>query len=91
MEIFDGERESREEGHSAVPVRTSSQSSEAKGTEESCLDPQRVFIRSFVFHPSLPIRIDYEAKGFKTEMVYYAYREGGCVGVSSIRKGVIVF
>lgn len=30
---------------------------------------QQVFIKSFVFQPDLPIRIDYEAKGFKTEMV----------------------
>ena len=30
---------------------------------------KEVFIRSFVFQPELPIRIDYEAKGFKTEMV----------------------
>ena len=32
---------------------------------------KEVFIRSFVFQPELPIRIDYEAKGFKTEMVSY--------------------
>lgn len=30
---------------------------------------REVFIRSFIFQPDLPIRIDYEAKGFKTEMV----------------------
>ena len=30
---------------------------------------QQVFVRSFKFHPDLPIRIDYEAKGFKTEIV----------------------
>ena len=30
---------------------------------------QQVFIKSFTFNPDLPIRIDYEAKGFKTEMV----------------------
>lgn len=29
---------------------------------------QEVFIRSFIFQPDLPIRIDYEAKRFKTEM-----------------------
>lgn len=36
-------------------------------TEEST--PTQVFIKSFLFQPELPIRIDYEAKGFKTEMV----------------------
>ena len=37
---------------------------------------QQVFIRSFKFHPDLPIRIDYEAKGFKTEIVSMV-----CIGV----------
>jgi len=32
---------------------------------------QQVFVRSFKFHPDLPIRIDYEAKGFKTEIVSF--------------------
>ena len=38
------------------------------------LNQQReVFIRSFIFQPDLPIRIDYEAKGFKTEMVGFFF------------------
>ena len=35
-----------------------------------------IFIKSFVFQPDLPIRIDYEAKGFKTEMVCYLHVVG---------------
>ena len=50
-------RESGGEVH--VPDSASSPSSSS----------QEVFIRSFIFQPDLPIRIDYEAKGFKTEMV----------------------
>lgn len=42
------------------------------GTVESAPTPpssNELFIKSFIFQPDLPIRIDYEAKGFKTEMV----------------------
>ena len=31
--------------------------------------PGEVFIRSFVFHPDLPIRVDYEGKRFDTMAV----------------------
>lgn len=31
--------------------------------------PGEVFIRSFVFHPELPIRVDYEGKRFDTMAV----------------------
>lgn len=40
---------------------------EASGSVSS--KPHLVFIKSFMFQPDLPIRFDYEAKGFKTEMV----------------------
>ena len=38
------------------------------GTAAAAAAPE-VFIKSFVFHPDLPIRIDYWAKGFKIEAV----------------------
>ena len=72
MEIFDCEGASQEEGHSAatVPVTISSHSSKAKTRNGDERNPDtQVFIRSFEFNPDLPIRIDYEAKGFKTDMV----------------------
>ena len=39
---------------------------------------EEVFIRSFIFQPDLPIRIDYESKGFKTEMVWGSLGEELC-------------
>lgn len=46
--------------------------SDERSTNSTNLSPSNtneVFIKSFIFQPDLPIRIDYEAKGFKTEMV----------------------
>lgn len=54
-----------------VEQRQRSESGSSTGSQSPVLQRSRqeVFIRSFVFQPELPIRIDYEAKGFKTEMV----------------------
>ena len=40
-----------------------------QGKAEPPSKSRLIFIKSFVFQPDLPIRIDYEAKGFKTEIV----------------------
>ncbi len=83
MTIFEPEREAKPQftssAHSnniSVPSESASNShstakdgSEVPGTENESIYAQHVFIRSFKFHPALPIRIDYEAKGFKTEIV----------------------
>ena len=53
-------------------ARRRSESGSSTGSQSPVIQRrhQEVFIRSFVFQPELPIRIDYEAKGFKTEMVW---------------------
>ena len=52
-------------------TRERSSSGSSTGSQSPVLrrSNKEVFVRSFVFQPELPIRIDYEAKGFKTEMV----------------------
>ena len=61
----------------AVDQRKRSESGSSTGSQSPVIrrSHQEVFIRSFLFQPELPIRIDYEAKGFKTEMVRKQWRE----------------
>ena len=64
-------------------ARERSSSGSSTGSQSPVLrrSNKEVFIRSFVFQPELPIRIDYEAKGFKTEMVtklVYMYTHEVC-------------
>ncbi len=53
------------------PTPSGERRGSSDSTAESATPPptNQVFIKSFIFQPDLPIRIDYEAKGFKTEIV----------------------
>ncbi|XP_064403938.1 autophagy-related protein 2 homolog B-like isoform X2 [Halichondria panicea] len=62
------------------PTPSAERRGSGDSTAESATPPpiSEVFIKSFIFQPDLPIRIDYEAKGFKTEMGTLAGMRGVC-------------